>query len=113
MTVEIGNMNSQISRSPESGNDATKQPTADGHGPSLESRDMEPNHLCARCSRALTTSKKLWQPRPAGDPDWTGEKFFHSKNTKQMLTDSVIAASVTAVADHYTNYFVFPAKGYK
>ncbi|KAK3946664.1 hypothetical protein QBC32DRAFT_329111 [Pseudoneurospora amorphoporcata] len=57
-----------------------------------ESRDMEPNRLCARCSRALTTSKKLWQPRPPGDPLWVGEKFFYSKNTKQMLADSVIAA---------------------
>ena len=54
--------------------------------------DIEPNRLCARCSRALTTPKKLWRPRPPGDPDWTGEKFFHSNNTKQILTDSVLAA---------------------
>ncbi|KAK3351878.1 heterokaryon incompatibility protein-domain-containing protein [Neurospora tetraspora] len=53
---------------------------------------MEPNRLCKRCSRALTASKTLWQPRPVGDPDWPGERFFHSKNTKQMLRDSVIAA---------------------
>ncbi|KAK3339414.1 heterokaryon incompatibility protein-domain-containing protein [Neurospora tetraspora] len=58
----------------------------------LESSDMEPNRLCKRCSRALTASKTLWQPRPAGDPDWAGERFFHSKNTKQMLRDLVIAA---------------------
>lgn len=58
----------------------------------LETGDMEPNRLCARCSRALTTSEKLWRLRPEGDLDWVGEKFFYSKNTKQMLADSVIAA---------------------
>ncbi|KAK3493402.1 hypothetical protein B0T13DRAFT_490150 [Neurospora crassa] len=37
--------------------------------------------------------QKLWQPRPPGEePDWTGEKFFHSKNTQEMLENSVIGA---------------------
>ena len=56
---------------------------------------MEPNRLCNRCSRALTASKKLWQPRPStcSDPDWTGDPFFHSKNVKQMLSESVVAAA--------------------
>ncbi|KAK3402313.1 heterokaryon incompatibility protein-domain-containing protein [Sordaria brevicollis] len=54
---------------------------------------MEPNRLCNRCARALTTSKKLWHPRQAGDePDWSSDKFFHSKNVKQMLEDSIMTA---------------------
>lgn len=52
-----------------------------------------PNRLCKCCARAITASKKLWQPRPPGEePDWTGEKFFHSNDTKEMLENSVIGA---------------------
>ncbi|KAK1774081.1 hypothetical protein QBC45DRAFT_397413 [Copromyces sp. CBS 386.78] len=28
--------------------------------------------------------KKLWQPKLPGDPDWTGENFFHSKNIDRL-----------------------------
>lgn len=65
--------------------------SSEGGGSPRQSKHMKPNRLCKRCSRALTTSKKLWQPRQAGDePDWTSDKFFHSKNVKQMLEDSVV-----------------------
>lgn len=64
-----------------------------GDGSSQQAKPMEPNRLCKRCARALTASKKLWQPRPAGDePDWESDKFFLSKNVNEMLEESIIAA---------------------
>ncbi|CCC11146.1 hypothetical protein SMACR_03854 [Sordaria macrospora] len=79
----------RLGPAPRANNDLPQQRGLDSHETIT---DLVPNRLCARCSRALTTSKKPWQSRPADDADWSGDKFFHSKNTKQMLTDSVLAA---------------------